>query len=1175
MASSAAEQARAVFDLGQRLKGLERSSQLENSTVGTDDEPLSVADAVADAADVASSFGTLQDVLDQASDDVAAAGQASDEAAAAAAQAGEDGLAAAEQAQEAADLAVERADEAVTAAEQAQKDADDAVTAGKQATTAANQATEAAQTATTTAGNAAQKATDASKVAADAQSAADGAATAANAAALLSGSVSNPIFANWSGTFPDDLEGWGDDRTVVKETAIVRTPPTALRFTTSLRDQQAGLHLKSSFFPGMANYEYVTVVLDFYLVAGDLNGAGVIIDWISAGGSRAVVSLPAEFPNATPGRWYHLSKLVPRPNPNFDNMSGYIMGNWAGIGTPASPVDIIFDSLIVRASTREEITAVSAAGAAATAQTAAGAAQTTADGKNAFTRASVSPQDLSKAYTYDWTGTPHASPSLENLNGGAIRSNHFPDPNAKGHADEWGTYYDPARSFDDTVDILDGRSTYVLTTASTDTDSYPQGLIGQAHSANYRNQTVSASVYMKAPQGQQLTVAGRTSTAEGQSMYTVIATGQWQLVGVTYTVPNDVDVPQAGIQVIVGRPAGHRSAVLKFSGMLVELAATIGSRIDGDLPDTYGSLIAGKVKGDRWFVTDAATGVVSAQFVWDGLHWTPETIADSVIANLSAAKITTGILDADRIGANSITALKIVGRTITAAEIAVGTIQAVNIAAGTITAALMVAETITSREIAADAITARTIAADAILARNIKAAEITAGKLATDSVVAANIVAGTITGVKIQANAITAREIAAGTITTDLLNSNAINGMTITGATIQTADPAALTPRLTFAGATSIGYAGTAAANKEFYRLTTDSGGYIKMTSQDSARAAAINGVRWNGGGIIFTNPLADTGATGYLAAPGIGWFTNLGSGATDELRLLFGTPSRSGGEGSPNMDGLALYGTGVVTLTGGSKGDSQLALTDGSAILSTKDGKAPGPSVELTGVNATSQIYLRGGNGNAIRSSVVMYGTGRVDLTGGYDISYTGASTLGARLRLEANTVTLLTGGTSYSSAPNLVMDDTYFAFNVGRMQSLPTYTGTVASGRAVVANSAGTFGYVSSTKRHKYDDREVVVTDELIDTVLMKIKARTYLHDADLRENPQRQYGFFAEDLDEYGLTELVDYGADADGEMTERVEGAWYDRVPALEWAWLQRQQERLEALEQLAEQNGWTA
>jgi len=115
--------------------------------------------------------------------------------------------------------------------------------------------------------------------------------------------------------------------------------------------------------------------------------------------------------------------------------------------------------------------------------------------------------------------------------------------------------------------------------------------------------------------------------------------------------------------------------------------------------------------GDIWWQMDSTSAAanVIGQWTFDGSKWNVNTITNSVIANLDAAKITTGYLAAGRIQANSIDASVLVAGSITAGQIAANAITAGKIAANSITAGAIAANAVTATTIDAAALTGKTI----------------------------------------------------------------------------------------------------------------------------------------------------------------------------------------------------------------------------------------------------------------------------------------------------------------------------------------------------------------------------------------------------------------------------------------------------------------------------------
>lgn len=85
----------------------------------------------------------------------------------------------------------------------------------------------------------------------------------------------------------------------------------------------------------------------------------------------------------------------------------------------------------------------------------------------------------------------------------------------------------------------------------------------------------------------------------------------------------------------------------------------------------------GTAPGDLWFRLSGST--VIAMYEFTGGAWVSRTLANAVIATLDAAKITTGLLNADRIAASSITAVKIDIDDLTAAAAFIQQVRALGI----------------------------------------------------------------------------------------------------------------------------------------------------------------------------------------------------------------------------------------------------------------------------------------------------------------------------------------------------------------------------------------------------------------------------------------------------------------------------------------------------------------
>lgn len=129
--------------------------------------------------------------------------------------------------------------------------------------------------------------------------------------------------------------------------------------------------------------------------------------------------------------------------------------------------------------------------------------------------------------------------------------------------------------------------------------------------------------------------------------------------------------------------------------------AVVQASANGKNVITYSSAApsgSGTRVGDIWWQYSGSTLI--GQSAWSGSAWINAPITDAVIANIDAAKITTGFLDvANRIQAGTIDAGKITASSITASQIAASTITATQIAASTITAAKLATGTLSATNI--------------------------------------------------------------------------------------------------------------------------------------------------------------------------------------------------------------------------------------------------------------------------------------------------------------------------------------------------------------------------------------------------------------------------------------------------------------------------------------------
>ena len=127
---------------------------------------------------------------------------------------------------------------------------------------------------------------------------------------------------------------------------------------------------------------------------------------------------------------------------------------------------------------------------------------------------------------------------------------------------------------------------------------------------------------------------------------------------------------------------------------------------------------AGRVDDIWWKMSTLSSGGrVIAQYRWSGTAWLTETIDNAVIANLDAAKITTGYLDAARIKANTLNAdTVLINGSLGSIILRDGAITTPKIAVGAITAESGVVASLDAGKITVGTLDAARIAANSITA---------------------------------------------------------------------------------------------------------------------------------------------------------------------------------------------------------------------------------------------------------------------------------------------------------------------------------------------------------------------------------------------------------------------------------------------------------------------------
>ena len=271
--------------------------------------------------------------------------------------------------------------------------------------------------------------------------------------------------------------------------------------------------------------------------------------------------------------------------------------------------------------------------------------------------------------------------------------------------------------------------------------------------------------------------------------------------------------------------------------------AVVQASANGKNVITYSSASpsgSGTRVGDIWWQYSGAT--VIGQWAWSGSAWTSAPITNAVIANIDAAKITTGYIDvANRIQAGSIDAAKITANTITASQIASSTITATQIAASTITATQIAASTITATQIAASTITAAKLATGTLSATNVEAGTLSAS-------VALTAQSGTIGGWNI-----TTGSIYTGTLGSPNQYLSASGGALFTGTT--TCSALGVNSNTTLGGTLTVGSTTNLNGQTNYTGIATGSGSTMVLVSTGSRVAYTTSSERFKQNIEYITTP--------------------------------------------------------------------------------------------------------------------------------------------------------------------------------------------------------------------------------------------------------------------------------------------------------------------------------
>jgi hypothetical protein len=587
-----------------------------------------------------------------------------------------------------------------------------------------------------------QRVTDAANAAFAAQQTADNAVTA-------SALNRNPHLDDWTGSYPTHWQNWvGNPPT--KETTLARSKPYAVRFTAQASD--TGIQYSPTLLADLpVDLPYVVVELDVILVSGtSLSGAGVLLDWSGRdGGNRGLLRLDEEIPNPQTGKVYRVTKTISRKGTGkATSWATWLMANYGELGT-LTVKDVVYDRIVYRPATNEEIRAIQG-------QAAAAVAQQTADGKNTVTYSTVNPDNtpgtrpgdiwfVRNATTgiitlqFEWTGTAWQARILDNavianldagkLTAGTISTDRLGANSITATKIAIGDFTDyvPDPIFSRGIGTLAGTryaASDPVAPAGAPAGSY---VVNMAQAYDLFATDPNGGGFAVKP-GDKFFVSARVRYT-GASSSAVLQMRLWTSSANQAYGDNTMDWGYPGFLVPKGSPGMDGVAPdqgwTTVSGIITIPPTGSTGR---NLPQFFAWAGLGPSLDKFWWITDwHIRRMTTGELIVDGSVTASKILAGTItaesgiiadaaitnakIANVDAGKLTAGTIDAARIGAGSITSDHIATRTIVAEDLAANTITANEIATGTITAASGIIASLDAGKITTGTIDAARIAA--------------------------------------------------------------------------------------------------------------------------------------------------------------------------------------------------------------------------------------------------------------------------------------------------------------------------------------------------------------------------------------------------------------------------------------------------------------------------------
>jgi len=288
-----------------------------------------------------------------------------------------------------------------------------------------------------------------------------------------------------------------------------------------------------------------------------------------------------------------------------------------------------------------------------------------------------------------------------------------------------------------------------------------------------------------------------------------------------------------------------------------------------------------------------------------------------------------------------------------------------------------------------------------------------------------------------------------------------------------------------------------------------NSGGSATFSISASTGAAVFSG---SVTGSTITASTMNIGGNAIIDSSGL--LTATGATITGTINATAGYFGTSTNGWSISSTGLVGVGTGtIVTSTGAnaivlSSTDNAVGIKSGGSYAGWIGSIGSGAILIHYGTSPSSSAYPR-----AAMSSTA--GTLSGTASSGYSANTDGTNTIAGTSRF-FNSVQIdqsITAG----SAGSLFE----FLSSSGNVRVAQTYSQSV-SGRAMQISSAGLYGTTASTRRKKHDISSYTINS----AALLNLDVKTFKYIPEIDAAQDVQYGFIAEEAEELGLDELIQY-------------------------------------------------